>query len=252
MRQRSVPGNPELGIAIKERRNELKLTIEEAADKAGVGIKTWCRYEAGESIRQDKAKGVCRALNWKSLPSLADAEGTGFDLREYRSNACWSKYLEEQFGETAAASFVIGSEILDDYLTYELEKLSHMQKGSHIGEISVSFLADALPPQFLTRYDYEFLYALRCALRLWMGIAKYQTPFVARRVIDELALYLVVEESRIVIEEEDYTPEAGWDEWIFDVFGDMDIVTLLYSDVCLTTDNIYHFDHWMKEQFYMD
>ena len=44
------------------------LTIEEAASRAGVGTKTWCRYEAGESIRSDKCKGVCKALNWLSLP----------------------------------------------------------------------------------------------------------------------------------------------------------------------------------------
>ena len=61
MAQKSVKGNEKLAKAIKTRRNELELTIEEAATRAGVGTKTWCRYEAGESIRRDKYKGVCKA-----------------------------------------------------------------------------------------------------------------------------------------------------------------------------------------------
>ena len=48
--------------------NKQQLTIEEAASRAGVGTKTWSRYEAGESIRVDKSKGICRALNWRAFP----------------------------------------------------------------------------------------------------------------------------------------------------------------------------------------
>jgi transcriptional regulator with XRE-family HTH domain len=68
MGQVSVKGGLELGKAIKLRRNELNLTIEEAATKANIGTKTWSRYESGESIRKDKYKFVCKALNWQSLP----------------------------------------------------------------------------------------------------------------------------------------------------------------------------------------
>ena len=84
MSQRSIPGSHDLGKTIKERRIELNLTIEEAASRAGVGIKTWCRYEAGESIRQDKAKGICKALNWRALPSLAEQDDSSLDINEYR------------------------------------------------------------------------------------------------------------------------------------------------------------------------
>ena len=48
MSQKVIQGTPKLADAIKGRRQELGLTIEEAASRAGVGIKTWCRYEAGE------------------------------------------------------------------------------------------------------------------------------------------------------------------------------------------------------------
>lgn len=43
MVQKSIGGSMKLVGKIKARRNELGLTIEEAARKAGVGIKTWCR-----------------------------------------------------------------------------------------------------------------------------------------------------------------------------------------------------------------
>ena len=74
MAMRSIKGNQELAKKIKARRNELGLTIEEAAIRAGVGIKTWSRYEAGESIREDKYKGVCKALNWYSFIENEDDE----------------------------------------------------------------------------------------------------------------------------------------------------------------------------------
>ena len=51
MAQKTIQGNEFLAKQIKLRRKELGLTIEEAASRAGVGTKTWCRYEAGESIR---------------------------------------------------------------------------------------------------------------------------------------------------------------------------------------------------------
>ena len=63
MASKSIQGSQELAKKIRSRRNELGFTIEEAAKRAGVGTKTWCRYEAGESIREDKYRGVCKALN---------------------------------------------------------------------------------------------------------------------------------------------------------------------------------------------
>ena len=69
MAPKTILSNEDLGKKIKVRRNELRLTIEEAASRAGVGVKTWCRYESGGSIRKDKCKGICKALNWRSFTS---------------------------------------------------------------------------------------------------------------------------------------------------------------------------------------
>ena len=52
MSQKTLKGSPELAETIKRRRHELNLTIEEAASKAGVGSKTWCRcHNGGKSCK---------------------------------------------------------------------------------------------------------------------------------------------------------------------------------------------------------
>ena len=82
MAQKTIPGNKFLAMQIKLRRNELGLTIEEAASRAGVGTKTWSRYEAGESIRRDKSKGICKALNWYSLPDQDEENSEQISVEE--------------------------------------------------------------------------------------------------------------------------------------------------------------------------
>lgn len=154
MSARSVQGSAELGKKIRLRRNELGFTIEEAAAKAGVGAKTWSRYETGCSIRQDKVAYICQTLHWKRLPG---EEGqTGFDIGQYKRSPAWSQTLADTWGDAAAVSFVIGSDILLDYIRQDLEALSTMPKGSHIGELEISWLDMGLPQQFLMEYDYDF------------------------------------------------------------------------------------------------
>lgn len=251
MSQKSIGGNAELAKAIKERRLELKLTIEEAANKADVGIKTWCRYEAGESIRHDKVKGLCKALNWRTLPD-SDENEAALNVDEYKSHKLWSKFLEENFGETAALSFIIGSEILEDHINEDITALMQMPKGSHIGELDISFIADDLPEQFFTQYDYDFLYAMKCFLNRIKAQVENDESIIARSVMEELILYLIIEESRFLIEETGYVPDDGWDEWIFDLFDDIDLVTFLYSGQYISADNAYHFNHWLQEQFFVE
>ena len=68
----TIAGSKEMGSRIKNQRKALGLTIEEAARRAHVGTKTWCRYESGEAIRADKWKGVCKALNWMQIEDAGD------------------------------------------------------------------------------------------------------------------------------------------------------------------------------------
>lgn len=258
MSQRVIQGSIKLAKTMKSRRQELGLTIEEAASKAGVGTKTWCRYEVGESIRHDKAKGVCKALNWHMMPCEQENDVDEFDLKKYKRHEAWSVSLCNRFGEAAAISFAIGSDIILDHIREDLDELSGMPKGTHIGQLSVSMLKDNLPEQFLMRYDYEFLYQLKVNVLKLRNAARYNRLFCAHSVLEELLIYLFVEESEFLMESmQQEMEDAGvtgleiWDDWVFDLFEDMDIVTCLYSDNYLTPEHVYHFDHWADEQFYL-
>ena len=255
---KTITGTKKSGESIKNRRKDLGLTIEEASKKAGVGVKSWCRYEAGESIRSDKAKGICKALNWQIFPEEFDDIESTFDLNEYKNHKAWSQSLCERFGEAVAIAFVIGSDVLLDYINDDLTMLSTMPRGSHIGQLNISMLGYDLPEQFFTRYDYEFLYQLKCTVLQLRKIANAGGSFIAHSVMQELALYLISEESELLIESMMDDMEAEGvsgleclDDWMFDLFDDMDIITYLYSDYCVTEGETYHFDNWSKEQFYI-
>jgi transcriptional regulator with XRE-family HTH domain len=260
MPPRTIKSTLKLGEIIKNRRNELNLTIEEAASKSGLGTKTWSRYESGASIRRDKIKGICKTLKWKTIPETDDYSIIdNVDFNEYRKSETWSPYLEEHYGKYAALSFVIGSDILLDEINDDLAALSNMPKGSHIGEIPSSLISPIMPEQFLVRYDYEFMFALRQTLIWFRKNAPHTKNIIAHSVIDELVLYLIQEESESFVEEmesnldtdeeDDFT---DWKGWAFDIFDDMDIVSYLYSDLdSLSPDDTYHFDNWFEQQFYV-
>ena len=258
MSQKVIQGTPKLGETIKSRRQELRLTIEEAASKAGVGVKTWCRYEAGESIRHDKAKGICKTLNWHALPSESDDGDSSFDLSEYKAHEAWSNFICSQFGEAAAISFAIGSDIVLDYIEEDLDELSKMPRGTHVGQLPVSMTKDILPAQFLMRYDYDFMYLLRSVIKRFRSYAKAGTEIIAHSVLEEITLYLIAEESEFLMEEEGLWESdeeqiySSATEWVFDLFEDEDIITFLYDDFYLEKDNMFHFDHWKDRVFWVE
>jgi len=263
MPPKTIKSNLGLGEAIRNKRNELNLTIEEAASKAGIGTKTWSRYESGESIRKDKVRGLCKALNWATLPEIKGIDmSIEVDFNDYKNNEAWSPYLTERFGKYAALSFVIGSESLFDEINTGLAVLSEMPRGSHIGEVSSSFISRIMPGQFLMRYDYEFMWALRETLIHFRKIAPHTRNLLAHSVIEELVLYLIAEESRFLAEEMPYDfvtnngneedEYIGWAEWIYYILGDMDLIDYLYSGQrILTPADTYHFDNWFEQQFYV-
>ena len=255
MAQKTIQGNAALGKQIKSRRNELGLTIEEAASRAGVGTKTWCRYESGESIRRDKCKGICKALNWHSLPDQEGENNEKISVQEYKNHAAWSAFLENTFGAVAAMSFAAGSDILYDHIKEDMAELSSLPAGTHIGQLGISWLSDSLPEQFLTRFDYEFLYQMKCSLHAMRMRAARGLPITAHSVMEELLIYLCSEEAAVLIELSDGIENSDAldaQEWVFDLFGDTDIIGFLYSDIYLDQDHPYHFSHWADQQFYTD
>lgn len=257
MPQRSIQGSAELARKIKNRRNTFGLTIEEAATRAGVGIKTWCRYEAGDSIRRDKCKGVCRALNWKWLPDDIEIAAPLAPDRQYADLEAWSSYLAEQYGFFAAMAFAVGSDMLLDYLEQDLSDLASLPAGTHIGQLNTSFLRNELPRQFLMRYDYEFLYQMRCSLLCLRRNAADGANMAAHSVMEELIIYLCTQEAKAYVElngnaicRAEAESLDALEAWAFDLFDDCDILTWLYTDGhCVGEDNVYHFLHWNERHF---
>lgn len=169
---------------------------------------------------------------------------------DYKKHEAWSKYLAKTFGTSAAASFAIGSDILLANIDQDMEALATMPNGSHIGQLDSSWLDSSLPPQFLMRYNYDFLYIFRSTVLQLRATAHAGHEIVAHSVLEELAFYLIVEESRFLMESADLNDTDDWDQWAFNLFDDMDIVTLAYSREYLPGNHAYHFDHWMENQFY--
>lgn len=257
MANKAIRGSYSLAEKIKIRRNELGLTIEDAARKASVGTKTWCRYEAGESIRIDKCKGICKALNWRELPDEFENANTGdvLDIKKYKENEAWSSFISETFGEYAAISFIVGSDMLLDELSQDISQLAQMPNGSHLGQLDASYLVDSLPKQFLMRYNYDFLYNLKSTIIQLRDFVKSGQPIIAHSVIQELSLYLISEEARSYFEccnPVNAEVDDDWFDWVFDIFDDEDIVMFLFSDIYVSNANSYHFDNWTKDQFYCD
>lgn len=79
---------------------------------------------------------------------------------------------------------------------------------------------------------------------------------MAHSVMEELILFLCNEESEVLISLSGVTDESEegicTEEWVFDLFDDMDIIHFLYSDVYLESDHPYHFSHWNDPQFFIE
>ena len=257
MPPRTREGSVGLGQAIQERRVALGLSIEEAAAKAGVTAKSWGRYESGNAIRQDKIRGLMKALGWSSFPEVDGALGDtdiGFFQVIDRSHEAWSEALCEEYGRMCATVFAAGSDLLVDELTEDLAELSQHPRGTHLGELDASWLAGSLPAQFALRYDYEFLFGLRAAVMVLRLRGVHGIP-VAHTVLEELALYLVLRKAELFadIDPDAFGDDDDWREWLGGLLGDLDIELYLYNRYLVLGPGFpYHFDRWTEGQFWLD
>lgn len=180
------------------------------------------------------------------------------DLEKFKKHEAWSDSICTQFGPVAALSFAVGSDVILDCTIEELSELSSKPAGTHIGELLDSRLQNFLPDQFLMNYDYDFIYCLKATVEQLRTAAKFGMELVAHSVIQELAIYMIAEASKEIVEDmledeiEDFEELNISSEWVFDLFKDMDVVTFLYSGMYLTSEHGYHFDNWCKAQFFVN
>lgn len=254
MPPRVVSNSAETGRQIKERRIELGLTIGEAAKKAGVGSKTWLRYESGEAIRSDKLAKVLYVLKWKAFPPEDDDMSIDDPLERIdSSHEAWSPYLADLYGNHTACMFAIGYELLSDYIDEDLDQLATLPRGTHVGQLDASWLEYALPSQFLMRYDYEFVFSLRQSLNRLKNRARSGSVLVAHTVLEEIAIHLIELEIDSFLDlfgiDSSYKDECP-EGLLGEICDDLDVYSLLYSDFTIVEPgNAYHFDNWLEYQF---
>lgn len=194
------------------------------------------------------------------------------DLSEYKASKGWSAFLEDNFGTLSAILFAAGNDSLLDALENEIYELSRMPIRSHVGQINSSVLKDNLPQQFMTRYDYDFLYKFRSELIDMRMRAMDGLSIIAHSVAQELIIYISNEMGKVTIESDEnvkkliaengsfYSSDIENEEldkkklykedWIFDLFGDADVLSELYSGRAVAKGHTYHIKHWFDEQFF--
>lgn len=278
----------EIGEKLRNRRESLKLTVEDAARKANVSPKTWSRYESGRSIRKDKIHSVCTAMKWplselnKEAYAQEDTDKLLIPRTQHHSRPQKALAIRESYGKYAETAFLVGSDILLDDLSFALWHLEELPRDRHAGTLCTQATFHLLPPQFITRYDYEFLYAMRAkllVLRRRAG-ASSNRDFRAHTVMDEILLYMsakiademfessgieqyLSEENEVLLpqltgdpdmgtdDDDDISPDSYTLDWVFDLLGDMDVVAFLYTpEIFLQPTDSYHFDHWFENQLY--
>ncbi|MDO4901574.1 DNA-binding transcriptional regulator [Actinomyces sp.] len=73
---RHEPDDPDIAQAMRERRQELGLSVSAMAARAGVSEQTWRNYEYGRTqVRGDKQMGVWEALEWEPPTHWKDLSG---------------------------------------------------------------------------------------------------------------------------------------------------------------------------------
>ena len=136
-----------------------------------------------------------------------------------------------------------------------MKELATLPRGAHIGQLDVSRLEYALPSQFLTRYDYEFVFSLRQSLNRLKSRARSGLKPVAHTVLEEIAIYLIELEADSFLDlfgiDSSYKDECP-EGLLGEICGDLDVCSFLYSDfVIVESEDTYHFDNWLEPQFYL-
>lgn len=167
----------------------------------------------------------------------------------------WSVTLEKALGRDAAVAFAIGSDWELDSAQGDLDLMASMPRGAHIGELDISNLDDALPLQFMTWYDYDFLHMLVNRIRALRYLAKKGGRIVCHTVLEEVALHVICEYAQFVFDLAEYVPaeEADPMETFPEIAGDCDIDMWLFCrDSLVVPGDGYYFDCWNEPQFFLE
>lgn len=266
MTPQTSAGSVERGQAIRVRREELSLTIEQAAAAAGVGSETWRRYEAGGAIRRDKVRNLLKVLRWARLPDAPEdgPEGRGRDRSMWdlcgpeAEGDTYSAFLSEEYSESFARIVRAGFDITRDELRDDIESLAREPKGTHLGQLGASWFEGRLPARWLMHYDYDFMCRLLARLdTLRMRLVhpgQVDSHPLTRGVVDDLLLHLVVEQGKSAFEvaDDERVDLDEADEFEYHLNGEDDevIFALFSANTDPAPDNAWHFDRWFDDVYW--
>ena len=192
-------------------------------------------------------------MEQKGIQSIPGHAAEAFDLEKFRNQEAWSDFLCRYFGEAAAISFIVGSDLVLEFIEKDLQELSGKPEGTHVGQLGASMMKEILPGQFLTRYDSAFLRLFRTTVERIRKTFRCCDWFTPSSVIEEVAIYQIAEVSKYWMESRHAQMESQgvtgldtWDAWDFDLLETFHVITCLYSDRCVERNHRYHFDHWTK------
>lgn len=270
-------GSPELGQKIRERREELGHTINEISNQADISVSSWNRYEAGGDIRKDKIAGLCKALRWVRLPNSINPTGTieeNINEEDEPAILVYKPVLISRYSGTGGevdslpicAGLLTGLEFLKDVLDEALDDLSEEPRGTHIGMID-TIISYRMPEQFLTEYDYEFIYGMRAKVLSMLRAIDYNKEIEINTVMDDIILDVAFDlcetwfDNDFVIKENSSDGKEVFDSrkehYDFDCYReDVDLFLedygddclidfVLYDDeICIPKDSPFHVSHW--------
>ena len=96
---------------------------------------------------------------------------------------------------------------------------------------------------------------MKCSLYSMRTRAQSGLPLRAHSVAEELLVTFCEQEASALIELSGKFYGIGDEtsgDWIFDLFGDSDLLQFLYFGMYLELDHPYHLSHWYAPQFYTE
>lgn len=256
---------------LSRRRAELDISIVEAAARIGVHPRTWKSYETGAAVPIKHLTDIMTAMEW-----FSDEICVEDNLEDFKKAHDWSKQLEEQYGVPAAICFALGSEALRSAIKNDCALLSKLDgKNPHVGHLGKkSEMKPLLPDMFLKRYNRDFLLDMDKTLTALIERAMGEELLLAYTVLEEVTLFSVFQLAKDIFKEyncEKMCPPipdyddiesdeedectclfCSSDDWVYEVFGDGDIVDTLYDPIMddVPEDSEYHFNNWKVPVFY--
>ena len=212
-------------------------------------------------------------------------------INYYRKQNFWALNLLDRYGVRSIVEMDLGFSILSNKVDEAIAILKTKRKDEALDVWDWCDITMYLPDRFADKYNMAFFKRLKNTIESFKTSIRKDPRYSPCSVIEELIVCMVCEiaedyqfaaetnddrlsvmnlldwfedaaEEIVAIEDENIPDEesefcridqlVGHKGWEFDFLGDMDVVTWLFGDIELSSDNNYHFDNWFKNQYLVE